>query len=69
MTDHPVCPETGATMRRGARPMTLHNKGQSITFGMPGWYCDASDQSIHTGEDIKVSDRTLNWLKGRGLPT
>jgi HTH-type transcriptional regulator/antitoxin MqsA len=33
---------------------------------MPGWYCDASDQSTHTGEDMKVSDRMLNLLKARG---
>jgi HTH-type transcriptional regulator/antitoxin MqsA len=43
-------------MRRDARAMTLNYKGQSITFDMPGWYCDASDQSTHTGEDMKVSD-------------
>jgi HTH-type transcriptional regulator/antitoxin MqsA len=52
-------------MRRAARPMTLDYKGQSITFDMPGWYCDASDHSIHTGEDMKVSDRMLNHLKAR----
>jgi HTH-type transcriptional regulator/antitoxin MqsA len=52
-------------MRRDARPMTLTYKGRSITFDMPGWYCDASDQSIHTGEDMKVSDRMLNLLKAR----
>lgn len=66
MVESPVCPETGAPMRRDTRPMTLDYKGQSITFDMPGWYCDASDQSIHTGEDMKVSDRVLNQLKGRG---
>jgi len=65
MAEHPVCPETGAPMRRDARPMTLNYKGRSITFDMPGWYCDASDQSIHTGEDMKVSDRMLNRLKAR----
>jgi hypothetical protein len=37
-------------MRRDARPMPLNYKGQSITFDMPGWYCDASDQSTHTGK-------------------
>jgi HTH-type transcriptional regulator/antitoxin MqsA len=52
-------------MRRDARPMTLNFKGQSITFDMPGWYCDASDQSVHTGDDMKVSDRMLNRLKAR----
>jgi hypothetical protein len=68
MADNPVCPETGAPMRRDARPMTLNYKGQSITFDMPGWYCDASDQSTHTGEDMKVSDRMLNLLKARSEP-
>ncbi len=62
---NPVCPETGAPMYRGIRPMTLTYKGESITFDMPGWYCDQSEESIHTGEDMKVSDRTLNRLKAR----
>jgi HTH-type transcriptional regulator/antitoxin MqsA len=65
MTDVPVCPETGAPMHRDVRPVTLEYKGQSTTFDMPGWYCDKSDQSIHTGEDMKVSDRALNRLKAR----
>jgi len=62
---NPVCPETGALMHRGVRPMTLTYKGESLTFDMPGWYCDQSDESIHTGEDMKVSDRMLNLLKAR----
>jgi HTH-type transcriptional regulator/antitoxin MqsA len=62
---NPVCPETGAPMHRGVRPMTLTYKGESLTFDMPGWYCDQSDESIHTGEDMKVSDRMLNLLKAR----
>lgn len=62
---NPVCPETGAPMLRGVRPMTLTYKGKSMTFDMPGWYCDQSDESIHTGEDMKVSDRMLNLLKAR----
>ena len=65
MDKTPVCPETGAPMHRDVRPMTLNHKGQSITFDMPGWYCDTSDQSLHTGEDMKVSDRILNRLKAR----
>jgi HTH-type transcriptional regulator/antitoxin MqsA len=50
--------------------MTLQYKGAHATFDMPGWYCDASDESIHTGEDMKVSDRALNRLKAAtdGLP-
>jgi HTH-type transcriptional regulator/antitoxin MqsA len=62
---NPVCPETGAPMYRGVRPMTLTYKGESLTFDMPGWYCDHSEESIHTGEDMKVSDRMLNLLKAR----
>jgi HTH-type transcriptional regulator/antitoxin MqsA len=43
--------------------MTLECKGARTTFDMPGWYCDVSDESIHTGEDMKVSDGALNRLK------
>ncbi len=68
---NPVCPKTGAPMHRAARPMTLDYKGLQMTFDMPGWYCAESDESIHTGEDMKVSDRALNRLKGEteGLPS
>lgn len=52
-------------MRRDVRPMTLTYKGESITFDMPGWYCDQSEESIHTGADMKISDRMLNRLKAR----
>ena len=62
---NPVCPESGAPMHRGVRPMTLTYKGESLTFDMPGWYCDQSEESIHTGEDMKISDRKLNLLKSR----
>lgn len=60
---NPVCPTTGAPMQRGERPLTLGYKGASTTFEMPGWYCDEPGASIHTGEDMKVSDRALNRLK------
>jgi HTH-type transcriptional regulator/antitoxin MqsA len=52
-------------MHRDERPMTLTYRGERITIPMPGWYCDASDESIHTGADMKVSDRALNRLKAR----
>ena len=61
----PICPETGTPMKRGVAPMTISYKGQSATFEMPGWYCDECDESIHTGDDLKVSDRMLNGLKAR----
>ena len=63
--NNPICPKTGAPMHRDIRPMTLTYKGESISFTMPGWYCDSSDESIHTGQDMKVSDRMLNRLKAR----
>lgn len=63
--DSPVCPQTGKPMMRDERPMTLTYKGVSATFNMPGWYCDESEESIHTGEDMKVSDRELNKLKAQ----
>jgi HTH-type transcriptional regulator/antitoxin MqsA len=65
MLEGPACPETGAPMHRDTRPMTLEYKAQSITIDMAGWYCDTSDQSVHTGEDMKASDRALNLLKAR----
>jgi putative zinc finger/helix-turn-helix YgiT family protein len=52
-------------MVRDTRPMEISYKGQSTTIDMPGWYCDQSEESIHTGEDMKVSDRMLNLLKAR----
>jgi HTH-type transcriptional regulator/antitoxin MqsA len=62
---NPVCPETGAPLHRDVRPLTLTYKDQSITVDMPGWYGDAGTESIHSGEDMKVSDRALNRLKAR----
>ena len=63
--DNPVCPETGLPMVRDVRPFTLKYREESVTFDMPGWYCDESGQSIHMGSDLKVSDRILNALKAR----
>ncbi len=60
---NPVCPDTGVPMHRDQKPMTLKYQGESITFDMPGWYCKCCDQSVHSGEDMKVSDRMLNRLK------
>ncbi len=65
MTEAPRCPQTGKPMVRDTRPMTLSYKGQSTTFDMPGWYCAGSDESIHTGDDLKVSDRALKQLKAQ----
>ena len=64
-----VPPEVGTLdvkftpMKRGVAAMTISYKDRSVTFEMPGWYCDECGESIHTGEDMKVSDRVLAQLK------
>lgn len=63
--DAPLCPATGTAMHRDVRPMTLAYRAETVTFDMPGWYCDASEESIHTSADMKVSDRMLNLMKAR----
>ena len=63
MSKVPVCPETGKPMVRDTRPMEIAYKGQSATVDMPGWYCHESSESIHTAEDMKVSDAALKELR------
>ncbi len=50
-------------MQRGTRPVTLSYKGASLTIDMPGWYCDQSDASAFSDQDLKFSNRALNRLK------
>jgi HTH-type transcriptional regulator / antitoxin MqsA len=63
MAKAPVSPETGKPMVRDTRPMEISYKGQSTTIDMPGWYCHESGESIHTAEDMKVSDAALKELR------
>jgi len=63
MADAPLCPETGKPMQRDVRPIKISYKDQSVTIEMPGWYCLESGESIHTGDDMKVSDEALKALK------
>jgi len=67
MADVRICPETGLPMIRGVRALMLTYKEQSVTIDMPGWYREGSDEGIHGGEDLKVSDRALATLKARVL--
>ena len=60
-----ICPETGAVLRRGVRQETLTYRGFTTTFEMPGWYPEGSDEGVHNGEDMKISDRALNRLKAQ----
>ena len=61
--NNPKCPKTGALMDRGVHPMTLTYENKSITFDMPGWYCNDCNEGIHTGKDMEVSDLVLEKLK------
>jgi HTH-type transcriptional regulator/antitoxin MqsA len=60
-----VNPDTGELMHRDLRRMTLSYKDETITFDMPGWYSETSEESVHSGADLRVSDRKLNLLKAR----
>ncbi|MCF4123970.1 type II toxin-antitoxin system MqsA family antitoxin [Methylobacterium sp. SyP6R] len=71
MDDAPVCPVTGEPMVRDTRPFVVSYKGRRHDVALPGWYCDTSGESIHSREDLKVSDRALMTLKAEvdGLAT
>ncbi len=63
--EKPLCPETGTPMERGTQALTLTYKGQSLELEMPGWYCSECGEGIHSGADMKHSDRALNRLKAQ----
>ena len=63
MTKTPVCPETGLPLQRGIRPVTINYKSLSMTVDMPGWYREGSDEGVHEGKDLEVSDEALRKLK------
>ena len=65
MAEAPFCPETGAPMVRGVRRRTIRYKGLTTLIDLPGWYCDASGESIHSRVDMRVSDRALADLKAQ----
>ena len=61
--DNPVCPNDGTEMRRGTRRTALNYKAHRTEVEMPGWYCDMCGEGIHSGHDLRVSDRALNRMK------
>ncbi len=71
MDEAPVCPVTGESMVRDTRPFVVSYKGREQTVSLPGWYCDASGESIHSRDDLKATDRALIALKAEaeGLAT
>ena len=61
--ENPRCPETGTPMERGTQVVKFTYKGRSLDVEMPGWYCSECGEGIHSGSDMRVSDRALNRLK------
>ena len=60
-----TCPTSGHRMLRDVRQMTLRHKGESETVDMPGWYCEVCGESVHSGDDMKVSNQALYRMKAR----
>jgi HTH-type transcriptional regulator/antitoxin MqsA len=68
-----VSPETGATLVRDVRPLTVTYRGESVTVDAPGYYPAEgdSDDGVLIGDDLAVTDAALRILKERvhGIPT
>lgn len=64
--------ENGEALTRGVRKVTFTYKGHSLTVDMPGYYAkgEGTDEGVHVGADLEVSDRALRELKRRaeGIP-
>ena len=56
-------PETGATLARGVRTVTLTFRSQSETVDPVD--DPTADHGIHEAKDMQVSDRTINTMKAR----
>ncbi len=61
-------PETGATLVRGVRRVTLSFRSQRETIDLPGWYPaddPTAENGLHDAKDMRVSDRAINAMKAR----
>ena len=63
--DERISPLTGQTLKRDVRSLELRYKGLSVRIDMPGWYGEDDEDALHSGDDMKVSDRALCRLKAR----
>ena len=59
------CHSCGGVMRRGIRPVVFQYKGDSITLDQPGWYCEACEESVHSGEDMGATEKAFMDFKAR----
>jgi HTH-type transcriptional regulator/antitoxin MqsA len=66
-----ISPETGETLRRDVRPFVVTYKGKSKTVNLPGYYPDSSNEGVHVGNDMEVTDAALRALKEEveGIPS
>lgn len=66
-----ISPETGETLYRDVRAFTVTFKGKSATVELPGYYPTGSNDGIHVGDDMAVTDAALRALKEEveGIPT
>ena len=58
-----IHPDTGKVLRRDVRETIVEYKGLSEKVVIPGWYPDDDSDSIHTGTDLKESDKVYRRLK------
>ncbi|MFI0843354.1 type II toxin-antitoxin system MqsA family antitoxin [Mesorhizobium sp. IMUNJ 23232] len=67
-----VSPDTGETLVRQVRPVTLSYKGHAVTVDMPGYYNPSNpDDAVHVGNDMHDYDEVWRELRRRvdGLPS
>lgn len=57
------CPHDGCIMEHDVRTVTITYKGLSKSVDVPGWYCRECGEGIHSGKDLKITDKALNELK------
>jgi HTH-type transcriptional regulator / antitoxin MqsA len=64
-------PETGETLTRGMRPLTVTYKGETETVELPGYYPSGDGDGVLVGNDMAAADAALRRLKEKvdGIPT
>jgi Predicted transcriptional regulator len=63
MVEARLHPETGKLLTRGERPQLVTFGSFSRTVMVPGWYPEDDSDSVHSGEDLKISDAVFQELK------
>lgn len=58
-----VHPETGETLRRNVRPMTVSYAIYSKVIDVPGWYPESDGDAIHTGKDLAEMDAAFLQMR------